>query len=247
MVKLTALPHCILKGGVIMSISEILIRILFAVIASGLIGYEREMRDRPAGFRTHILVCVGATIVSMMQIQMVENVKEMILQNPQLASSLKADIGRVIAQVVTGVGFLGAGTIIFHKGSVKGLTTATTLWVVACLGLAIGLGYYEISLIGTFVILFVIIGLKRIEDVARRRKYYLALEITYKDGEEDFLPKMLHKVRKYGTRVVDIKLSRESEKVMVCKLELNLTGITKSDTLISMIASSDNILSVSKV
>ncbi len=128
-----------------MDTGNILIRIIMAIVIGGFIGYEREMRNRPAGFVTHTLVCVGACVVSLIQIQMVQDTILIINENPSMASALKADVGRIVAQVVTGVGFLGAGTIIFDKGSVKGLTTATTLWVVACIGLAIGLGYLKNS------------------------------------------------------------------------------------------------------
>ncbi|KYH33983.1 putative Mg(2+) transport ATPase [Clostridium tepidiprofundi DSM 19306] len=143
---------------------NVLIRLAMAVFVGGIIGYEREFKNRPAGFRTHILVCVGAAVVSMIQLYMVKNSVEIILKNPELANALKVDIGRIGAQVITGVGFLGAGSIIHEKGLIKGLTTAATIWVVACIGLAIGMGYHYLSIFSTIVVFGVLVSLKKFEE-----------------------------------------------------------------------------------
>ena len=121
---------------------SVIIRIFLAIGIGGLIGYERQYSNRPAGFRTHILVCVGAAITSMTELYLVAMFSSMLIVHPELLNVLKGDIGRFGAQVITGVGFLGAGTIIVHKGSVKGLTTAASLWTVACIGIAVGFGFY---------------------------------------------------------------------------------------------------------
>ncbi len=230
-----------------MDINVVALRIVFAVVASGLIGYEREMKDRPAGFRTHILVCVGATIVALMQVEMIEQTIALIEEDPLLANALKADIGRVVAQVVTGVGFLGAGTIMVHKGSVKGLTTATTIWVVACLGLAIGLGYYTISIAATIAILFVIVVLKRIEDAAKRRKYQVSLEVRYEETGEEILGKIIAKAKKSGGRIRDISISKEGKKTSVCKLDIYLVGFTTVDNVISKLGSVEQVISITRI
>lgn len=142
---------------------EVIARILMSIVVGGLIGSERQMNNRPAGFRTHILVCVGAAIVSIIQVETIERTIYMIEGNPILANALKADIGRMGAQVITGVGFLGAGTIVQSKGVVKGLTTAATLWVVACIGLAIGLGLYFVSVASTISVMLALVFLKKFE------------------------------------------------------------------------------------
>lgn len=146
-----------------MKFYQIIARLLMSIIVGGIIGYEREFKNRPAGFRTHTLVCVGATIISMIQINTIEETKQIIIDYPVLQGALKADIGRMGAQVITGVGFLGAGTIIHEKGLVKGLTTAATIWVVACIGLAIGLGYYSMSIIATVSVFICLVVLKAME------------------------------------------------------------------------------------
>lgn len=99
-----------------LSLQEILIRILMAIIIGGMIGYERGHSNRPAGFRTHILVCLGAAIVSLTQDQLRINLLNLAEINPDTAQLLKTDLGRIGAQVVSGIGFLGAGTIMRDKG-----------------------------------------------------------------------------------------------------------------------------------
>lgn len=162
-----------------MAIETVIIRVALAIVISGLIGYERELNNRPAGFRTHILVCVGATVVSLIQLQLIEDMRDLLVLYPEMADTLKIDSSRIIAQVVTGVGFLGAGTIIFHKGSVKGLTTATTVWTVACIGLAIGLGQYTIAFVAGASVGVANMFLKRVEDKIRFKRHSLRLDIVY--------------------------------------------------------------------
>lgn len=158
---------------------EVILRLGLAIIVGGLIGYEREFKHRPAGFRTHILVCIGAAVTSMIQLYAIQETSAMILSHPTLASALKADIGRLGAQVITGVGFLGAGTIIHDKGSVKGLTTAASIWVVACIGLAVGLGYYFLSIFSTLGAYIVLVSLKQVESRFIEKGKLIKLEVTY--------------------------------------------------------------------
>ncbi len=135
----------------------VLERLIVGVIVGGLVGYEREFKNSPAGFRTHILVCLGATIISLITEYDIQKMM-IIAQNPMYSEVIKVDIARLGAQVISGVGFLGAGTILRDKGSVRGLTTAATLWIVACLGLAVGRGLYALSLTAA-VIIFIILSL----------------------------------------------------------------------------------------
>ena len=127
-----------------LTVQEITIRLVLSMIFSGLIGFEREKSNSSAGLRTHILVGMGSTIVALIQIQTLAMVSEI---NPELKISV--DAVRLIAQVVSGIGFLGAGTIIVTKRSVMGLTTAASVWGVSSIGLALGMGYYDISIISS--------------------------------------------------------------------------------------------------
>jgi putative Mg2+ transporter-C (MgtC) family protein len=189
---------------------EVIIRLGLAIVVGGLIGYEREFKNRPAGFRTHILVCVGAAVISMVQVYMVEDTVEMIAQNPQLANALKADIGRIGAQVVTGVGFLGAGTIIRDKGSVKGLTTAATIWVVACIGLGVGMGYYSLSIFSAIGVYGVLASLKKFEGKLFGKTNVVKIEIEYYN-KKDLVDRVSEYFQSLNIKVKSIEFSLDEE------------------------------------
>lgn len=228
-----------------MTTMVILTRIILAILIGGFIGYEREMRNRPAGFITHTLVCVGAAIVSLMQLHMVNDTILIIKENPEMASSLKADIGRIVAQVITGVGFLGAGTIIIDKGSVKGLTTATTLWVVACLGLSIGLGYYKISIISGIVIIFIIVVLKKVEVIANDRKHLRSVEISYYASDCNFIENTVKFFKKNKVQVRNIKLLESNEKeIKRCNFRVYSSSNRDKRDIIDKLAVNDSVITI---
>lgn len=162
-----------------MSYYDILLKLSIAILIGGILGYEREYSNRPAGLRTHILVCIASTVVSMIQLGIIEDTSNIILKYPQLADALKADIGRLGAQVLSGIGFLGVGTIIHNKGSVKGLTTAASLWVTACIGLAVGMGYYFLSFSSAAAVYIVVVLMKRVEIRFFDRIRPVKLDIEY--------------------------------------------------------------------
>ncbi len=120
-----------------------------AALLSGVIGFEREHSHRPAGFRTHILVAVGSALVMLTSVYVSES------------RGLNADVTRMSAQVISGIGFLGAGTILREGFSVKGLTTAASLWAVSCIGIAVGAGFIAGALVATVVIYLTLNSLKR--------------------------------------------------------------------------------------
>jgi putative Mg2+ transporter-C (MgtC) family protein len=136
-----------------MSILNMAVRLVLAAILGGVIGYEREHTQRPAGFRTHIVVCVAAALVM--------EISNFIFQHYHSFSNM--DPARLGAQVISGIGFLGAGTIIRDGFSVKGLTTAASLWAVSCIGLAVGIGLYSGAILATAIIYITLLTLKRFE------------------------------------------------------------------------------------
>jgi len=136
-----------------MNIVEVTLKLILAVALGGLIGLERESSQKPAGFRTNILICIGATMMMVLG--------ALILQEGDIPSG---EISRIAAGVITGIGFIGAGTILHARGAVTGLTSAATLWVVAVLGLIIGYGRYPIALIYTGFIYAALAVFRRIED-----------------------------------------------------------------------------------
>ena len=162
-----------------MSYYDILLRLGTAVLIGGIIGYEREYTNRPAGLRTHILVCIASTVVSIIQINIIQDTSNMILRHPELVDGLKADIGRLGAQVISGIGFLGMGTIIHDKGSVRGLTTAASIWVTACIGIAIGMGYYFLSFSSAIAVYAVVVLMKRVEIRFFERIKCVKLDLEY--------------------------------------------------------------------
>ncbi|MFA6098438.1 MAG: MgtC/SapB family protein [Patescibacteria group bacterium] len=131
----------------------IILRIVLSIILCGLIGLERKHYHKPAGFRTNVLVGLGSTIISLVALN--------IFYDFNINGG--ADIGRIVGQIVTGIGFLGAGAIIQGRGSVHGLTTAASIWVVAAIGMAVGLGYYFLAISATVGSLIVLVILGRIE------------------------------------------------------------------------------------
>jgi putative Mg2+ transporter-C (MgtC) family protein len=122
--------------------SEFLVRILVASLLGGLIGLERDLHGRAAGLRTHLLVSMGSAVFTILSL--------MIAQTSN-ASGFQADPGRIAAQIVAGIGFLGAGVIIKVGANIRGLTTAACLWVAAAIGMTAGYGYYEISIFATAI------------------------------------------------------------------------------------------------
>ncbi|NLU10164.1 MAG: MgtC/SapB family protein [Tepidanaerobacter acetatoxydans] len=126
---------------------EIVFRLVLAVIAGGLIGLEREVKSRPAGLRTHILVTIGSALVTLVSAN----------------GFTSGDPARIAAQVVSGIGFLGAGTIIRDGSDIRGLTTAASVWVSGCIGVAIGAGYYLGGIVTCLLVLFCLVPLQFFE------------------------------------------------------------------------------------
>ena len=122
-----------------LSLGVVCFRLLLAIVFGGLVGFERERKHKPAGFRTYILVCFGSAVVSMIQDQLRVSLIDFNAHFPELAALFKSDLGRLGAQVISGIGFLGAGSIIKERGeSIAGMTTAAGIWATGCVGLGIG-------------------------------------------------------------------------------------------------------------
>src|SRR5699024_757850 len=140
------------------------------MIMGGAIGMEREYKNRPAGIRTHILVCMGATIIALIQVEIADQALQYAAAKPEYVGVVRADEARLIAQVVSGIGFLGAGTIMVSNRSVKGLTTAASIWAGAGLGIAIGIGYYAIAVCCYVCRILAWTGVNRVVRINARKK-----------------------------------------------------------------------------
>ncbi len=134
---------------------DLALRLTVGLILGAIIGFERELHRQPAGFRTHSLVSLGAALFTVV--------------SAYGFSGPLVDPTRIAAQIVSGIGFIGAGTILQHRGNIRGLTTAASLWSVAAIGTAAGAGLYVVAGVGTALILVVLFILDRVEELARRR------------------------------------------------------------------------------
>jgi putative Mg2+ transporter-C (MgtC) family protein len=161
----------------------IFLKMVLATLAGGIIGFEREKHGRPAGLRTHLLVCAGSCLM-----MIVSEAFFLKYGNIPGTSVLRLDPSRVAAQIITGIGFLGAGVIIKEGFVVRGLTTAACLWMVAGIGMAFGMGMLTAGLIGTLVALFSLIALKKLEPSIKKDRY-LHLNVTAV-AEPDIYPQL---------------------------------------------------------
>lgn len=205
-------------GDQVLGIGEITLRLLGATILGGLIGIERESVRRAAGFRTHILVCIGATLVMLISVFIFESYRHYTNLDP----------ARLGAQVISGIGFLGAGTIIKDGGSIKGLTTAASLWAVACIGLALGVGFYWGAFIATAIVLLslkVFTGLERmIPD--KRKILTLQLDIDNVPGQ---LGRVADELGSMEISIVQISLEMDSDDSKSAVLTLQCKSVKAVD------------------
>src|SRR6059036_3110363 len=174
-----------------------------ATLLGGAIGLERELGGKPAGLRTNILICIGSVLYTHVSIAMV---------------GAAADPTRVAGQIVTGVGFIGAGTILHARGAVVGLTSAATIWVVAAIGVALGSGYYAEALATTLVVLVVLQGLGRVEIVVERQSTRSKISIHARLGPT-VLEDLETLVRRTGLEILTVS-SRQENVDLVIDLEM---------------------------
>jgi putative Mg2+ transporter-C (MgtC) family protein len=185
---------------------ESLLRLALAALLGGLIGVERELREREAGLRTHLLVSLGSALFTIVGAYGFQAFLD------SGASVVRADPTRIAAQIVTGIGFLGAGAIIRQGLSVRGLTTAATLWVVAAVGLASGAGYYSVAVITTALVLLALWPLRIVayRILVRFRpedgRLLVALPAGQPPGE------VIDEVEKAGARIASLEVSQEGDR-----------------------------------
>ena len=185
-----------------------LVRLLVGVLCGAVIGLERGKKRRPAGFRTHMLVCIGATLA--MLISQYLSMMEATYWSLLTSFTANTDLSRLGAQVINGIGFLGAGTIIVTgRQEVKGLTTAAGLWASACMGLAIGAGFIEGALFACLLIVSTIIVFSRLERmiISKARNINLYLEFAHMDD----LGSLISLIKAQGIRIFDVEMKKPSK------------------------------------
>jgi putative Mg2+ transporter-C (MgtC) family protein len=168
---------------------DLLGAVLLAVVCGGAVGLEREMRGKAAGLRTNILICVGATLFTQLSIEI---------------PTAGGDPGRIAAQIVTGVGFIGAGAILHSRGAVTGLTSAATIWVVAAIGVALGSGAVLEGVGVTLLLLFVLRGLGWAEGYVRRRATEATISVEVPAGAEQ-VERIESILRECGLEVTNLR------------------------------------------
>lgn len=204
---------------------SVAVRMLLAVICGGIIGVEREYKRRPAGFRTHILICLGAAMTTLTS------------QYLYLVLHYYTDMARLGAQVIAGVGFIGAGTIIVtRRQRVKGLTTAAGLWVAAIIGLTLGGGFYEGGILATLLILLAELFFSKLEYRMLDHAPEINLYMEY-NGKSP-LENVLKFYREHDLKLLDLVVTRNSdgEKVASCAIfTLRLNRRCKTEWLLNQL------------
>ena len=221
-----------------MSFAAISIRMVLAMVCGGLIGIEREFKHRPAGFRTHILICLGAAMTTLTS------------QYLYLTMDMFTDPARLGAQVIAGIGFIGAGTIIVTKRrQVKGLTTAAGLWTSAIIGLIAGAGYVECAVFATVMVLFAEILLSRLEHRISRNVHDLNLYVEY--AHAACIEQIIHVLKEHFVKLNSLEVSRismEEDKHYYCAiLSLQARKKTLGSSLLEQISSLEDVLNLEEL
>ncbi|MBC6002305.1 MAG: MgtC/SapB family protein [Paeniclostridium sordellii] len=225
-----------------MDIKDIIIRILLAICIGGTIGYNRERENVSAGFRTHTLVCLGATVAALIQVELANLALNQIAKAPALSGIIKLNDGRFIGQVVSGIGFLGAGTIIKTKGAIKGLTTAASIWAVACVGIAIGMGFYNISILSGVSIVIVLVFLKKFEDKFMSKANIIKIKIKYKSRIEA-IKEVKESIENCEIKIESIEVIGDDE----CLYTLRKSKLISINEIISMLIENKSIVTATKL
>jgi len=189
---------------------DLMLQIGLATLLGGAIGLERELGGKPAGLRTNILICIGSVLYTHLSLAM--------LTGSTGAIPVGTDTTRVAAQIVTGVGFIGAGTILHARGAVVGLTSAATIWVVAAIGIALGSGYYLEGVGTTLAVLAVLAGLGRAEKILQAHSMRSTITIHAHPGPT-VLEDLETLVRRTGLDILTIS-NRQENVDLVIELEL---------------------------
>lgn len=205
--------------------AHIIIRLVLAFILGGLVGFERELHGRAAGLRTHILVCLGSALIMLTSMHLFYLYQEV----------TRIDPGRIAAGVITGIGFLGAGTILRFRASVRGLTTAASLWAVAGIGLAIGSGFYLGAYTTTALVLFVLFFLTKLERSLVWKDWYRILAVETK-GHAQQLKDIRSVLSDYRVEIRDFEIKKkpDSENVIV-EMHLKLISDRHTDQILSVL------------
>lgn len=205
--------------------TQVIIRLAAAFILGGLIGLERELHGRAAGLRTHILVCLGSALIMLTSMHIFHLYSKVAQTDP----------ARIAAGIVTGIGFLGAGTILRFRASVRGLTTAASLWATAGIGMAIGSGFYTGAFAASALMLFALFFLTKLEKALVRKDWYKILLVQTK-GHARQMQDIRAVLSQYKAEIRDLEINKkENSKDVIVELTLKLLTDRQDDHIISEI------------
>ncbi|WP_091486829.1 MgtC/SapB family protein [Gracilibacillus orientalis] len=191
---------------------ESITRLAIALILSGLIGFERELNKHSAGFRTHILVGVSSCLMMLLSI----NGFDYFIENYE---NVRFDPARIPSYVISGIGFLGAGTIIVNGGTIRGLTTAASIWAVAGLGLIVGIGMYKEGFVTTLIILISLVVLNKFEKRLHRKSHHIIFEV--KLSKEKNASTFIESVQSFPIEIREFDISNESPDATKIKMYID--------------------------
>ena len=214
-----------------LEIIGVIARMVFAFVCGGLIGLERSAKNQPAGMRTHILVCMASAVAATCGVFL------------YLKLEMVSDMSRIASQVVTGLGFIGAGTIIITKRmSIKGLTTVAGLWTTGVIGLAVGSGYIELGLIGTALVLLTETLMARVSSGIQAAPEY-AVELLY--NEKTSLDHVLRFCKDNRMSITNLKIQTvDDDGDAKYAAEVSLRGTMKQDALLDKVRQMPGIVAV---
>ena len=228
--------------------TSMVLRLVLAMLVGGLIGFEREKKRRPAGFRTYMLVAIGAALTVILS-QYLDYMLSIDWAATAELMGIKTDVSRFGAQVINGVGFLGAGTIIVTgRQEVKGLTTAAGLWASACMGLAVGAGFYECVVIGFALIGFSMNVLPAIEDAILANSRNLNIYVEMDNIES--LGTIANRMKAQGFRLFDTDISKEQHEHMSqvnAVFSVHLPKKQQHAEILAMLSTVDGIISIEEI
>lgn len=212
------------------------IRLVLALVLSGLIGFEREINKHSAGFRTHILVGVSATLLMLMSLY---GFTDYLVENEAFVNF---DPARIPSYVVSGIGFLGAGTIIVNGMTVKGLTTAASIWAVAGLGLVVGIGMYGVAILTTLIILLSLIFLNNFEQRLTKRGQSAQLSIVVNSVQA--IEEILKKYNQNGVVIQNINVNTDESDYPIVTTDVTLSKAINKSELVVVLSKLDDVREV---
>lgn len=192
-------------------------RIILALFLSGVIGLEREVNNHSAGFRTHILVGVSSCLMMLLSLYGFDDYFD------KYGDVVQFDPARIPSYVISGIGFLGAGTIIVSGRTIRGLTTAASIWAVAALGLVIGIGMYKIAILTTIIILLSLIFLNNFEKKILKRNNFISFQIIVNQHIE--IRDLLAEIGQFDTiiRKLEVEKSDDTDRIILIEMESGVT------------------------